>query len=77
MNNIDEILLKYSGKELIVVLDDAKKPWFNAVQVSKILKYSNTSKSLNQLVDKEYIKRLKDIVSDIKIFKNANKLPCT
>jgi len=71
MNNINEILLKYSGKELIVVLDNAKKPWFNAVQVSKILKYVKPQQTINQLVDKEYIKRLKDIVSDIKIFKNA------
>lgn len=71
MNDIKEILLKYSGKEIIVILDNNKKPWFNAVQISKILKYSNVSRTIYQLVDKEYIKQLKDILIDIRILKNA------
>ena len=31
MDNINDILLKYSGKEILVVLDNNKKVRFNAV----------------------------------------------
>lgn len=30
MEDINDILLKYSGKEILVVLDENKKVWFNA-----------------------------------------------
>ena len=36
MENINDILLKYSGKEIIVVLDVNKKVWFNVVQICNI-----------------------------------------
>ncbi len=29
MEDINDILLKYSGKEILVVLDENKKVWFN------------------------------------------------
>lgn len=71
MNNINEILLEYSGKEIIVVLDNEKKPWFNAVQIATILNYTKQRQAINQLVDKEYIKQLQNIVLNIKFYKNA------
>ena len=40
MEDINDILLKYSGKEILVVLDVNKKAWFNSVQICNILKYS-------------------------------------
>ena len=71
MEDINEILLKYSGKEILVVLDDDKKVWFNAVQICTILKYSTPRDILYKLVDKEFIKKLKNIVNDYKIYPNA------
>lgn len=71
MNNINEILLDYSGKEIIVVMDGNNKPWFNAVQIASILNYTKQRQAINQFVDKEYIKRLQNIVIDIKVYKNA------
>jgi prophage antirepressor-like protein len=71
MNNINEILLEYSGKEIIVVMDNDKKPWFNAVQIATILNYTKQRQAINQLVDKDYMKQLQNIVIDIKIYKNA------
>ncbi len=35
MEDINDILLKYSGKEFLVVLDSNKKVWFNATQIFK------------------------------------------
>ena len=71
MEDINEILLKYSDKEILVVLDYDKKVWFNAVQICNILKYSRPRDILYKLVDKEFIKQLKNIVNDYKIFPNA------
>jgi len=71
MEDINDILLKYSGKEILVVLDNNKKVWFNASQICNILKYSNPANILNQLIDKEFIKQLKNIVDDYKIYPNA------
>ena len=71
MNNINEILLDYSGKEIIVVMDSDNKPWFNAVQIASILNYTRQRQAINQLVDKEYMKQLQNIVIDIKVYKNA------
>jgi prophage antirepressor-like protein len=39
MEDINDILLKYSGKEILVVLDNNNKVWFNATQICNILKY--------------------------------------
>ena len=71
MENINDILLKYSGKEILVVLDINKKIWFNAVQICNILKYYTPRDILYKLVDREFIKQLKNIVNDYKIFSNA------
>jgi prophage antirepressor-like protein len=71
MENINDILLKYSGKEIIVVLDVNKKVWFNVVQICNILKYTNPKNITYKLVDKEFIKQLKNIVNDYKIYPNA------
>lgn len=71
MEDINDILLKYSGKEILVVLDENKKVWFNAVQICNILKYSTPADIIYKLVDKEFIKQLKNIVNDYKIYPNA------
>ena len=71
MENINDILLKYSGKEIIVILDVNKKVWFNVVQICNILKYTNHKNITYKLVDKEFIKQLKNIVNDYKIYPNA------
>lgn len=71
MEDINDILLKYSGKEILVVLDVNKKVWFNAVQICNILKYSTPQDIIYKLVDKEFIKQLKNIVNDYKIYPNA------
>jgi hypothetical protein len=34
MEDINDILLKYSGKKILVVLDNNKKVLFNATQIS-------------------------------------------
>ncbi len=71
MENINDILLKYSNKEIIVVLDNSNKVWFNAVQICNILKYTKPRDIIYKLVDKEFIKQLKNIVDNYKIFPNA------
>ncbi len=71
MENINDILLKYSGKEIIVVLDINNKVWFNVVQICNILKYTNPKNITHKLVDKEFIKQLKYIVDNYKIYPYA------
>ena len=71
MEDLKDILLKYSGKEILVILDNNKKVWFNAIQICNILKYIKPRNIINQLVDREFIKQLKDIVDDYKIYRNA------
>ena len=71
MEDINDILLKYSGKEILVILDKNKKVWFNAIQICKILNYSTPRDIIYKLVDKEFIKQLKNIVNDYKIYPNA------
>lgn len=68
MENINDILLKYSGNEILVVLDNNKKVWFNAVQICNILKYTRPRDIIYKLVDKEFIKQLKNIIYDYKIY---------
>ena len=71
MENINDILLKYSNKEIIVVLDNNKKVWFNAVQICNILKYTRPRDIIYKLVDREFIKQLKNIIDDYKIYSNS------
>ena len=71
MEDINDILLKYSGKEILVILDENKKVWFNATQICNILKYYTPRNIIYKLVDKEFIKQLKNIVNDYKIYPNA------
>lgn len=71
MNSINELLFKFSNKTLIVILDKKNKPWFNASNIARILKYKRPNDAIRQLVEKEYIKYLKDIVSDYKSYPNA------
>ena len=44
---------------------------FNTLQICKILKYKDPSSTIRQLVDKEYIKYLEDIIDDYSIYPNA------
>ena len=44
MEDINDIILKYSGKEILVVLDNNKKVLFNTTQICNILKYSTPDK---------------------------------
>lgn len=71
MENINDILLKYGGKEILVVTDNNKKVWFNALQICNILKYVRPRDIIYKLVDNEFIKQLKNIVVDYKIYDNA------
>ena len=69
MNNLLEIF-KYSKNDIIVVLS-RKKPWFNAVQMCKIIDYSDPKSAIRTLVDDEYVSYLKDLLDDITIYPNA------
>ena len=71
MEKLNEIFLKYSNKTIIVILDKNNKPWFNAFHISMILKYKKPRNTIKQLVDKEYIKNLKHIVKNYKVYHNA------
>ena len=71
MEEINDLLIKYSGKEILVVLDNDKKVWFNATQICNILKYSAPRNAINKFVDKEFIKQLKNIINDYKIYPNS------
>lgn len=71
MDNIKDLLLKYSGKEILVILDNDNKVWFNATNICVILKYSAPRNIIHKLVDKEFIKQFKNIVYDYKLFPNA------
>jgi prophage antirepressor-like protein len=44
---------------------------FNTLQICRILKYKDTTQAVRQLVEKEYVKYLKDIVDDYSIYPNA------
>jgi prophage antirepressor-like protein len=69
MDNLLEFF-NYSKNEIIVLMFQ-NKPWFNTLQICRILKYSKPRKIIRRLVDKKYIKYLKDIVDDYKIYPNA------
>jgi prophage antirepressor-like protein len=71
MDSLNEIILKYSNETLIVILDKNRKPWFNAMHIAKILNYKKPNNAINQLVEKEYIKMLKNVIKDYKQYKNA------
>lgn len=71
MNTLNEIILKYSNETLIVILDKNKKPWFNAMHIAKILKYKKPRNTIKKLVDREYIKMLKNVIKDYKVYNNA------
>lgn len=71
MEDINNLLLKYSDKEILVVLDNNKKVWFNATQICNILKYIKPQNIIYQLVDREFIKQLKNIINDYKVYPNA------
>ena len=71
MEDINDILLKYSGNEILVVSDNNNKVWFNAVQICYILKYNRPRDIIYKLVDREFIKQLKNIINDYKIYPNS------
>ncbi len=48
-----------------------KKPWFNAYHIAKILQYKRSNEAIRKIVNNEYIRYLKDIVVDYKIYPNA------
>jgi len=71
MESLEKIIFKYSKENIIVIMDKNKKPWFNAYHITTILKYKRSRDAIRQLVDNEYIKYLKDLVDDYKIYSNA------
>ena len=71
MESIKNIIFTYSNIELVVVLDNYNKPWFNIIQICNILKYKNPKNIIYKLVEKEYIKKLKNILDNYKIYLNA------
>ena len=58
-------LLELFGKKI----SSSKK--YKAVQIASILKYTKERQTISRLVDKEYTKQLKNIVSNFKIYKNS------
>jgi prophage antirepressor-like protein len=68
MEVVDELLFTYTGTKLVIIIDNKNKSWFNSVQICKILKYANTKQAIRNLVDKKYVKKLKDIIDDYKIY---------
>ena len=71
METLNELFFKFSNKTLIVILDKDNKPWFNASHIAGILQYKRPNDAIRQLVEKEYIKNFKDIISDYKTYHNA------
>ena len=69
MDNLLEIF-KYSKIDIIVLMYN-KKPWFNTLQICKILEYKDSNDTIRKLVNKKYIKKLKDIIDDYTIYPNA------
>ena len=51
--------------------DFMKCRFINAVQICNILKYTNPNNIIYKLVDREFIKQLKNILNDYKIYPNA------
>ena len=74
MQSLEEVIFKYSKETIIVVMDKHKKPWFNAYHIASILKYYRPREIIRKLVDNEYIRYLKDLVDDYKIYPNAQPL---
>ena len=48
---IDHILI-YNDHEIIIDFDKNNQPWFSAIQVAKILEYSNTIEAIRTNVPK-------------------------
>ena len=69
MDNLLEIF-KYSKIDIIVLMYN-KKPWFNTLQICKILEYKYSNNAIRNLVNKKYIKYLKDIIDDYTIYPNS------
>jgi hypothetical protein len=72
-NDINFFILKYNDKEIYTIKHFINNEiYFNAKQVAKILNYMDHNQSINELVLKEDICYLKDIVTNYKsIYKNA------
>ena len=63
--------LKFSNEKIMVLKDKYSRIWFNGSGVCKILNYKNHKDAIKKLVNKKYIKQLKDIYDDYKIYPNA------
>jgi prophage antirepressor-like protein len=71
MEIINDLLFTYTGIKLIIVIDTNNKPWFNSAQVCDVLKYINSRHAIKDLVEKEYVKKLKNIVTNYKTYTYA------
>jgi superfamily II DNA or RNA helicase len=71
MERIKNLLGNDVNEKINIVLDKENKPWFNGTQIATLLKYSKQRQAITQLVDKKHINKLINIVSNFKIYKNA------
>jgi prophage antirepressor-like protein/uncharacterized membrane protein YcaP (DUF421 family) len=55
-------IIEYEGKEIHIILDDKKKPWFNSTSLMKILGHSNPRKALRDHVPEKNKKQLSNLV---------------
>jgi superfamily II DNA or RNA helicase len=70
INPINDISKKFIDK-VNTVYDENGNIWFNGYQTCKILGYTDPPNIIKKLVNKKYIKYLKDIVDNYKIYPNA------
>jgi len=70
--DIFDNVLKYKGKEIMIIFDDESKPWFSGAQIAKIMGYEYPTDAVRNNVSDKRRARLDEIVDDYdKLFPNA------
>jgi len=70
--DIHNMLFDYNGNVVNIVFDKDGEPWFNGIQVAKMLEYNNKKRALQTNVDNIYKKKLSDINQNYSsLYKNA------
>jgi len=60
-NDIDNNIITFNNKSIVVILDEKDMPWFHAVQVAESLGSKNPNKTIKDVVPQKYKMEFKQI----------------
>ena len=67
-----KMLINYKGNSVYIVIDDTNTPWFNAKDVTKLLDYENTKRTIQINVNEKNKKELRFIIENYNLlYKNV------